>query len=465
MTGPVLKLASASEEDLALLQSFDAETGKWNKPLEGHFWEAVKAAHNDGLTGVNKRIVIIDAMPDLSIPALASVKLKTLVDSDPHPHGTLVALLARTVAPDAEIIHFAICKDKAPQFSAALDALSDALALDADTLCMSLGAVQTMEAGPNAELRSFLAEADYVGAARYLTEAEAEPPRVATCGLPECLCDLIARQRRAPSPVILCAAGNAAELFCPARASETFSIGFQTERIWFEDGHEKRSWQQPGYVQSGLLDHTISQLEGAVGSSFATPLVAAALALRHTPRPVRDLLRPNEIAAMAQVIEKDVDRWTDRKEDVPFWVARQLATIYTLAFDPLGDLGEFDICATRRLEARLFYASTVVNKGLVLKDCREIGLLDRAINMFHWAAWLMPWDPAPKANIASSLLSVADAGPQLGMEKRQITKQLLQAKTLFEQVLETHPSNEAYLSGLRDTHTLMKKLLNSDQNA
>lgn len=104
MTGIDLKLASASDEDLKLPRNFDADTGQWNKSLDGSFWKAIKAAHKDGLKGANKRIVIIDAMPDLSISALASVKLRTLVNSEPHPHGTLVAPLAKTVAPDAEIV-------------------------------------------------------------------------------------------------------------------------------------------------------------------------------------------------------------------------------------------------------------------------------------------------------------------------------------------------------------------------
>lgn len=459
-----LQLASASVEELELLDQFDVDTGRWKLPLVGLFWETIKAAHKDGLTGANKRIVIIDAMPDISIPALSSVKLHTLVDDAPHPHGTLVALLARTAAPDAEIIHYAICKGNTPQLPALMRAVSEALALDADTLCLSLGAVQKMEPGPNAELASFVDVADYIGAARYLTGSEPEMPVVTSCGFPECLCALIAQGLRPTSPVVLCAAGNDAGLFCPARAPETISIGFQTERVWFENGHEKRAWQKPDFVQSGLLDYTVLQLEGAIGSSFAAPLVAGALALRETPRPVRDLLRANEVSAMAQDIEKDVNLWTERKEDVPLWVARQLATIYDLAFDPHGDVGNFDISATRRLEARLFFASTVMNKGLVLKDCRELGLLDRAINMFHWTAWLMPWDPAPRANIASSLLSIADAGPKLGMEKREIAKLLLQAKTLFDQVLDIHPDNEAYVAGLRDTHVLMTQLLAADQN-
>ncbi len=454
MTVPDLKLASASTDELALLGKYSRAEARWTMPLKGHFWETIAAAHAEGLTGRGRRVAVIDSPPDTSYTALADVEVRALVPSGPHPHGTLVDLLIRTAAPDCALTHFGICRDGRPQPGALATALDAALSGSFDYVCMSLGAAQPMQPGANAELMPLIRKGDFVAAARQLAETDRDPPCVETCAYDHCFCAQIGAVDAEDMPVLITAAGNADELFCPARAPECLSIGFQTERRWFEDGHERREWHRPPYAQSGLLDYTLMQMEGALGSSFAAPLFAGALALREEPRPVRTLLRPNEVAGAAVLMEAEAARLRKSGKPVSAALAGALRQIYDLAFAGPGDVGIYDLSPSRRLEARLCYSSTVINAALVLLRCRQKEHVQAAIDMFEWCARLMPWHHSPRANLANACLSMAASPETFALGPAEALAKAAEARDIFAALVEQDAENEAFQAGLRDALTL-----------
>jgi hypothetical protein len=136
---PVLQYAGAAAE--ALIAGYDRSSGSWAFPRLGPFWDAVAEAHRRGQLGFGRRIAILDSAFDLSVPTLAHEAAACLPNRPgvDVSHGTAVAPLVRTAAPEATLDLYAIGGPDGPDRHAVRAALRKIAASDATALCVSLG--------------------------------------------------------------------------------------------------------------------------------------------------------------------------------------------------------------------------------------------------------------------------------------------------------------------------------------
>jgi hypothetical protein len=457
--------ASAGDDLEALIASYDAQTNTWTQPMEGHFWDTVRAAWADGLTGAGRKVAIIDGTPDLSIPTLAGSDIAWLDPNAPvppiDPHGTAVGLMVRTVAPEAALTFYPVNEGGNPVPAWVRRAVQAALESDADYICLSLGDPRAMELGENAALRKFLADVDFQSAADHMI-AHRHDPYVLTEPCQEgarCLCNSIDTYRREDGPVLIAAAGNAVGRFCPARAAQTVSVGFMTEERTFVDGHQARFWAEPPYPQSDLLDITIHHLPGALGSSFAAPLFLGALALRDESRDIFELLRKSEAASAGLQVENFVHEHRAKGEPVPDVFATHLHAIYHKAWEALGDFPATDLSPSRKLEARLIYGSQMVNTSLLLwLYCRADAYFVSVTNWIAWAAWLMPYDLETQCNLGKLHLVVAGQKHAAG-EAEPVPRLVARGREIYEAVLAAVPDHRVALAGMESVVEAERDLL------
>lgn len=265
----------------SLLSGYDRAAGTWSFPRVGDFWDTVAEAHRRGLRGAGKRIAIIDSGFDLSIAALAAASSDKLAMADRgggRGHGTTVALLALTVAPEAELDLYPIGTSAGPDLSGVAEALRRVARSAAVSVCLSLGVPV-----PKREVRKGPPEDSKWEA--YSKGARWPALRPAICPFPKaCLCEA-ADAVASPARTVCAAVGNEEKgdgdcEFCPALGDRVVSVGFQTEYRKLE-GNADSAWSAPpeGYTQSDYVKVTFKQPEGALGSSFATPLMAGAAVL------------------------------------------------------------------------------------------------------------------------------------------------------------------------------------------
>ena len=286
---PEPRLDYAGPEAERLLAGYDRASGDWAFPRTGPFWEAVALAHAAGLRGAGRRIAILDSAFDLTIPALAANATLCLPNRPGADlsHGTVVALLVNSIAPDAALDLYAIGGPDGPDRHAMRAALRKVADSEAGLLCISLGVAVPL-AGLTLELKP-------------LFPLVAMRPR--QCPLPSgCLCEAV--EAAAPGRTIFAAVGNDdGSLFCPAMAPSAAAIGFQLERRMLDAAHGESAWATPpaGYKQSDAADYTLIQPDGVLGSSFATPLVAGAAALQPDPDVIATMQQACLLGALADM--------------------------------------------------------------------------------------------------------------------------------------------------------------------
>src|SRR5690606_32332656 len=80
---------------------------------------------------------------------------------------------------------------------------------------------------------------------------------------------------RAGAPVLAAAGNDRGHVFVPALATECVSVAFQrTRRQIGEGGMEVAQAGAPSFTQSEVSDVVLVQPQGALGTSFASPLLA-----------------------------------------------------------------------------------------------------------------------------------------------------------------------------------------------
>lgn len=276
-----LRYESANAAE-TLLKSYDCASGDWAFPRIGDFWDMVFEAHRRGIRGAGKRIAIVDSGFDLSIPALAAASGGHTRMSNERGgevgHGTTVALLALTVAPEAGLDLYPMGTAAGPDEYAVAAALKLIALSGAVSVCLSLGV-------PVPQQKVKIGLADETKWEAYSNGARWPTMRPAECPFPKaCLCNA-ADAIASPARTVCAAVGNEEEQdgdceFCPALGDRILSVGFQFEERTMT-ANADTAWATPplGYRQSDYVKVTIMQPQGALGSSFATPLMAGAVAL------------------------------------------------------------------------------------------------------------------------------------------------------------------------------------------
>ena len=291
----------------ALVESYDPDTERWAFACHGPFWEAIAEAHRRGNRGGGVRIAILDSAFDYALPALARNGTEYLPNRPgvDLSHGTAVALLVSTVAPDAMLDLYAIGGPDGPDIHAIRAALRMIAESPATVLCMSLGVPVPLQ---NCEFDH------HDDTDRLLARPERCPVRSG------CLCEQV--DSLPNGRAIFAAVGNdARSLFCPALSRTCLAIGFQLEQrsAPSERGESAAGTGPAGYSQSDLADFTLSQPDGALGSSFATPLIAGAAALQSDIMAIPMMQAACQIGSLAAVplMNYRIGNCTDTTELLP----------------------------------------------------------------------------------------------------------------------------------------------------
>jgi subtilisin family serine protease len=220
---------------------------------------------------------MIDSGCDLSIP-----RLRRRVDSvksfaggetgkDPLGHGTAVALLISEVAPDCRLDVYQVAADRTPREATVIEALEAASESAADVINISIAALSHFQFTAQ-QLTSAIAEGDGSGK-KYAQET---PP----CGLCAAADDAIAKGK-----LVFAAAGNRPHTAsCPARARRVAAAGFAGTRDKITSTDEGGLMHSafadlPVGPQTFLVDLSLREIDGVLGTSFACPLFSGAGAM------------------------------------------------------------------------------------------------------------------------------------------------------------------------------------------
>ncbi len=415
---PALQYAGAASE--ALIAGYDRASASWAFPRLGAFWDAVAEAHQRGHRGFARRIAILDSAFDLSVPILAhdaAVCLPNRPGAD-LSHGTAVAMLVRTVAPQAALDLYAIGSPDGPDRHAIAAALCKVAASEATVVCMSLG-VPVSFADVELEI---LDPALLIVAAR---------PRQCPIA-PGCLCEAVAAL---DDRAVFAAVGNDADsLFCPAMSKAAYAIGFQLERRIADPERGESAWatQPSGYGQSAMVvDYTLMQPENVLGSSFATPLVAGAAALQDDPAAIESMQQTCHVGALA-------DTWlADYRSNVADAVKLANALeLYRKALAAFPHHADLRSGAHWCVGCALYGGTLFVNAGLAHL---EAGDVERAESLLRIARQIMPRSADAAANLATCLMLRAEAipdGPGASL--------LREAVAAFDQAIALRPDYRGY---------------------
>ncbi len=396
--------AMGAAEDL--LSRYDPATDEWSVPKVGRFWEAIKRAHDLGLRGQGHKVAVIDSACDYTVPRIrrqtgGKPKFRRL-HGEPTIHGTAVVLLIGAVAPDCEICVYEVTRGGLPDRSLFEEAVREAANSDAEIICISLGSAKEAVLSRYYRLASQMGfdleylQKDILNGGKSPFEEETSP-----CSI----CDATS-SAASKGKMVFAAAGNKEDkLCCPARSPDVVSVGFVLEEASVQelrDGSAALEWRQevgPSYSQSALVDFTIRQLPGALGSSFACPLAVGAAALGIQRNTLLSFLKSSKFVGLAEMV-KHYRRPTSPQENV-----ESIRGLYKEGFNihphqhlgPGTDEGCF--------ECSIFSEQLYVDGGLYFL---ETGSLDLAEQWLRTARWFAPRSADAAANLGRTIQALAE---------------------------------------------------------
>lgn len=271
---------------------FDPAKGELRLQRTGRFWEAVATARRLDATGAGRCVAVIDAGFDVTVPALAhNVHPDSVVRADTvEPaewHGTVVALLVRTVAPDAQLLLIDVYSPGSLQPRDVGEAVDRARRSGADVINLSL------EFTTDAELRdTSWIDADILTSAappveQYLAQVDAwikhaEPYASQRC---RSRCEICTALGRVPdSTLVVAASGNRTRLACPACVARVVGAGFHRRRRLERDGVVFTTSDLPETkAKTERSELVVDEPPGFLGTSFASPLLSGFAALLEAP--------------------------------------------------------------------------------------------------------------------------------------------------------------------------------------
>ena len=414
----VMQLEAAANSG-RLIDAYQPAEDRWSVPFAGPFWDAVAHAHALGQRGAGRRIAIIDTACDLAIPALKA-RVDNLMRIAPEPvgvedtsHGTAVALLIARVAPDARLDVYSVAGEQGridPGDVAA--AIEQAAQSSADIINLSLGTgprvpgLEELMFHADPALRRDLLAGPHPWAARAaLTDAV----------LPHANCPLCAAASAASGAgkMVFAAAGNDGEMvMCPARASGVVALGFTSEQrtiVQTKDGEtaEAAASDMPHAPQSLINDISLREVDGVLGTSFASPLFAGAAALGVTPGELAAYLDAVPPGMFGNTLMNQIDgatgearqslvagataNFTAALQRLPHVHSRYEALVRNGA--PATEPGECVTCG-------LFAHPTYTNAGLWLMRLHRF---PEAASLLAAAVQLAPWSADAAANYGRAL--------------------------------------------------------------
>jgi hypothetical protein len=370
LEGARIELEGRAEE---LLASYDAAKQSWTLQKAGDLWDSVRIAHNAGLTGRDRRVAVIDGGFDTAVGPLGKPNCSVLVSANPGrketAHGTCVALLIHEIAPAAELLLYETADDDNVDFRNVVAALTTA-GPRADVINVSLGAERLLSDIPDSERPS-----------------EHRAVTSHSCSL----CDA-ARDAEAAGSLVCAAVGNSRDVVaCPAAYTATVACGFVGSMETVDGDGMRISMPLPPTVDA---DHdtqavlvgslVVKQPAGVVGSSFATPLLSAFLAITEMESEVA------KWQAVSRVTTAGYE-WMFMK----LWPTAERALAQCLSLIPEAhrhwDEDTRRPCATCSFFAAPWYANFGLTKI-------RLGLFDEALSILRVGRDIAPLHPDIAAN-------------------------------------------------------------------
>lgn len=419
-----------------VVNGYDPVANRWNFSFNSPFWEAVKHAHELGRRGADRRVAIIDSGCDLSIPRLSQsvVKIKSFVpeaaNKDSFGHGTAVALLITEVAPECQLDIYQVARDGKPDVSAVIEALKAAEASNADVVNISIAALSPFQFTAE-QLQTAIAEGDGSGKKYALEE------------VPCSLC-VAATGASNKGKLVIAAGGNAPNTAsCPARASGVIAAGFQSSDTKITKlqnaGMQSAVFATgPNAQQSLLLDLSLSEIPGVLGTSFAAPLFSGAAALGLTKAELNGYIAANAAASFPQLfqglIRSSVLKATpDLVQQISYWyesAQKKLPHVhcsYQSKINPAVIASEPAVCFT----CGIFAESIIVNHGLWLLETYRT---NDALSLLEAGRTIAPWSADAAANLAATMRELGN---------------IPDAIKLYELAIQLRPGFRVYTSELK----------------
>jgi tetratricopeptide (TPR) repeat protein len=420
-----LKIEYESAGDVALLLSkYDAVADKWDFSQASPFWDAVKIAHQNGYCGKGQCIAIIDSAFNLDIPKLQT-QTRALAQKAPtyedSTHGTAVALLVGTVAPDARLDLYETSENGDPSTHLIKSAFEKVRKSDASVVNFSVGG----------------------------------PPEWHSL---DCIFCREARLTASQGKFIVAAAGNAiGDIWCPAKDKAVLGVGFQREirkTVPTPDGGamEVAAYSVPSYAQADT-EYSLKQPEGVLGSSFASPLVTGALALIGNNQDIFKLVKAIYISSQADYCQEQLGSTKLNSDEKKTYIDTAVK-LYNRAFTTLPHIHKGGQEGPPCIECSFFVTGLYINAGLF---ALKMGHLDEADPLLRTAYWLAPWSADATANLAALQIEKGEKAFELG----DISESLLlfeDAKKGYLKALEMRPKCESYLSGLKNVTNILSGL-------
>jgi hypothetical protein len=416
----------AAENCADILRQYDRKAGCWRFSKSSLFWDAVALAHQEGRTGVGRRIAIVDGACDLSVGRLRAQSGGAAVmrgpGGEPMEHATAVALLISEVAPEARLDIYEVSRGGQPNLASIELALHRAAQSDAEIINLSIG------------------HSVALGDAQH------------RCPLLDAAEEVIKRNK-----ILVVACGNYRDgIVCPAHADAVAAVGYQSEQrkvLNVPNGglFEVSAWQEPSFSQSLRATFTLMQPDGVLGSSFAAPLAAGLGALAHDPAELRDCKASEGYAADAS----DLNRLLDESAgEAPPQMLQLIAHYYELALQKLphkaavGDPYRCPACA-------VLTHWILVNAG---RFCLFTDNLQAAYALLRRAHWLAPWSADAASTFGRLIECLAEESIKQGKPGVQTRAILQRAGELYEQALSLRPGNQVYASELDKIRALATSL-------
>lgn len=390
-----------------------ADTWDWDLPKSDvGVWAAAEVARGLGRRGAERTVAIADSACDLTIPRLAAVVRQNDLayggESVDLCHGTVVALLITEIAPDVEVHAYEVVRDGLPRQRALTAALEAISASKADVVNLSLGEA--------------LLPSDST------TEHGGMPPSLygletPTPSCPSALCTSVEAMTDARSGrVVVAAAGNEEGMIhCPGRSSAALSCGFQS-LLRRSEPLEQGGWRDqvesgpPNFPQSANVAYVLQQPPDAVGSSFATPLLAGSVALMENPIELGGFMAARYLGALGQAAKLSELTGHVTDADAELALKRFGQALEVL---PHKHYEAFE-AAMPCVECSAFAEPLYVDLG------RHLFELQRFENSERWlrlANKLCPWSADAAANLGAVLVATADGDRE----------RLLEARVLYEE--------------------------------
>ena len=420
---------------------YDRDLKRLRFERRGEFWEAVAVAHDLQQFGQGRCIAILDSGFDSSLlPAerLASrSRMKSSIAERRDFHGTLVALLAHEIAPEAELLLLEVAPTVArPSRESVAEAIRAAGSAGADVINLSLEFETDcvprdrsmldfdVLATPDPPRETFLAQVD-----AWLEATEPYEP--GGCRRPCAVCAELRRLR--PETLVVVASGNVDRAACPACLDRCLGLGFTTSTVVRRDGGDIEVYDLPqNFVQNLNTEVVIPHPKELRGTSFAAPLTAGFAALLDDPCDFADMAR---FKAATVPLAWLLSTLCGAADTASGW-----ATLWAGFEAFAGALPE------RHQHWRAAPIAPCPTCALMLEDWYKnyaslllvVGRADKAIEATEVAAAVMPHSPAMFGLLGEAERRVAAAEPPGSVEARRLRGD---AARHFSRALELRPDH------------------------